>query len=29
MWSWMSANAWEEFSLELHEKDVISMYVVD
>lgn len=25
----MSADAWEEFSLELHEKDMISMYIVD
>lgn len=25
----MSADAWEEFSLELHEKDAISMCVVD
>lgn len=28
-WLWMSADAWEEFSLELHEKDVISTYMVD
>jgi len=29
MWSWMSADGWDVFSLELHEKAVISTYVVD